>query len=283
MLRFLLCALLSLVRAEPPATPACVPHPEHCSGLCRQVGSFVKMQRDGVAEGRGWSWYYDAVAKYATCVNARVWVEVGAAWGSLARHMLLHAPTIQEYHIVDPFLGGYDKADPMSKQFAMAVANRSLDDISHAWARHIGWALGTSPEANAGCRLRIHRLPSVDGAKLFANKSVDVVFVDGLHSYEGVRDDIVAWASKTRPAGALVFNDFPNANWFPGIRKAVFEEVDRRGLSRTADLRFINPEKSDNAVLGGDSACAQTHKKVRKMHAEKKKKKKEDQKRNILR
>ena len=114
------------------------------------------MQRDGVAEGRGWSWYYDAVAKYATCVNARVWVEVGAAWGSLARHMLLHAPTIQEYHIVDPFLGGYDKADPMSKQFAMAVANRSLDAISHAWARHIGWALGTSPEANAGCRLRIH-------------------------------------------------------------------------------------------------------------------------------
>ena len=100
--------------APPPGdpTPACVPHPKHCRGLCAQVGSFVQKQRDGVSDGRGWSWYYDAVAQYATCMNARVWVEVGAAWGALSRHMLRHATTIQEYHVVDPFRGGYDKDDP---------------------------------------------------------------------------------------------------------------------------------------------------------------------------
>jgi hypothetical protein len=189
-------------------------------------------------------------------MNARVWVEVGAAWGAMSRHMLRHATTIQEYHIVDPFRGGYDAGDPMSKQFAMAVANRSFDEISRAWADHIGWALGTSAEASAGCQLRIHRVPSVEGAKLFANRSVDVVFVDGLHTYEGVRDDIAAWASKTTQAGALVFNDFPVVSVFPGIQQAVHEEAERRGHNFN-HLRFINAERRDNAVLGGDPKCAE--------------------------
>jgi len=239
-------------------TPACVEHPKTCTDLCASVGKFVGKNRNYVKDGRGWSWYYPAVQKYATCIRAEKWVEVGAAWGALAKHMLQHATIeaggpIAEYHIVDPFLGGYDEKDPMSRMFRLAVANQSYENISIAWAQNIGWALGGGGEAAAGCRLRVHRETSVSGARLFADKSVDAVFIDGLHTYEGVKEDIIAWAPKVREGGSLIFNDYPNTVWFAGIKRAVDEEAARRGVS----LRFINPKQHDNAVLGGDPNCAE--------------------------
>ena len=82
--------------------------------------------------------------------------------------------------------------------------------------------------------------------------SVDAVFIDGLHTYEGVKEDIIAWAPKVREGGSLIFNDYPNRRLFAGIKRAVDEEAARRGVS----LRFINPKQQDNAVLGGDPNCA---------------------------
>ena len=64
---------------------------------------------------KSWAWYYPSVLSYYQCVQARIVVEVGAAFGSQAQYMLKNLHSLQEYHIVDPFLAGYDKEDPMSK------------------------------------------------------------------------------------------------------------------------------------------------------------------------
>eukprot|EP00666_Eupelagonemidae_sp_cell4sb_P011660 gene11660-8818_t len=42
---------------------------------------------------------------------------------------------------------------------------------------------------------------------------VGVALVDGLHTYDGVRDDIDAWAPKVAPGGVMMFNDVM-APWF---------------------------------------------------------------------
>jgi predicted O-methyltransferase YrrM len=49
---------------------------------------------------------------------------------------------------------------------------------------------------------------SLEVASVFADKSVDLVFIDGDHSYEGVRQDILAWLPKIKDGGIISGHDF---------------------------------------------------------------------------
>ncbi len=65
------------------------------------------------------------------------------------------------------------------------------------------------------------RLPSVDAAELFAPGELDMVFIDGDHSYEGARADIGAWTPIIKPGGILAGHDY-YTRW-PGVVRAVDE------------------------------------------------------------
>lgn len=49
---------------------------------------------------------------------------------------------------------------------------------------------------------------SVPAASAFEAGSVDWVFIDALHDYESVRDDIRAWAPKMKPGGLISGHDY---------------------------------------------------------------------------
>jgi hypothetical protein len=59
-----------------------------------------------------------------------------------------------------------------------------------------------------------------EAAQYFDDGSVDVVFVDGGHSYEVVKADILAWLPKVKKGGILAGHDF---NAWQGVNKAVTE------------------------------------------------------------
>jgi hypothetical protein len=50
---------------------------------------------------------------------------------------------------------------------------------------------------------------------------VDMVYLDGLHDYDGVRDDMRMWAGRIRPGGWLTGHDYHKN--FPGVIQAVDE------------------------------------------------------------
>jgi hypothetical protein len=54
----------------------------------------------------------------------------------------------------------------------------------------------------------------------FAEGSLDFVFIDGDHSYEGVRQDITNWLPKVRRGGTLAGHDYGNSE---SVRRAVDE------------------------------------------------------------
>lgn len=64
----------------------------------------------------------------------------------------------------------------------------------------------------------------------------DMVFVDGSHEYEFVRDDIARWWPRIREGGLMVFHDYGHGD-YPGVTQAINEAFE--------DLGEYNPPMDD--------------------------------------
>lgn len=67
--------------------------------------------------------------------------------------------------------------------------------------------------------IRPVRSSSVDAAETFTDKSVDMILLDGDHTYEGVAADIAAWLPKMKANAIFAGDDW---NW-PGVQAAAKE------------------------------------------------------------
>lgn len=79
--------------------------------------------------------------------------------------------------------------------------------------------------AFAGKRAKVWRMTSEEAAPNVADHSLNFVFIDGDHSYEGCKLDISLWKSKVKPGGFIGGHDYkhekrPDLN---GIDRAVEE------------------------------------------------------------
>ena len=63
------------------------------------------------------------------------------------------------------------------------------------------------------------RMDSITASKHFADKSIDVVFMDADHSFESVSKDIASWLPKVKDGGYIGGHDY-HADW-PGVIQAV--------------------------------------------------------------
>lgn len=65
------------------------------------------------------------------------------------------------------------------------------------------------------------RMSSLDAVKYFEDKSIDILFIDGDHSYNGVKTDIENYLPKIKPGGIIAGHDY-NKYW-DGVIRAVDE------------------------------------------------------------
>jgi predicted O-methyltransferase YrrM len=70
-------------------------------------------------------------------------------------------------------------------------------------------------------RCTILPVDTTQAAKQVEDGSLDFIFIDAGHSYEAVRDDIAAWASKVKPGGWVGGHDYHASH--PGVIQAVDE------------------------------------------------------------
>jgi len=66
--------------------------------------------------------------------------------------------------------------------------------------------------------VNVIRKDSSTAAADYSDGSLDFVFIDADHTYEGVSKDIKAWLPKVKNGGILAGHDYA---WFPPIREAV--------------------------------------------------------------
>jgi predicted O-methyltransferase YrrM len=81
----------------------------------------------------------------------------------------------------------------------------------------------TEPVADV---LRLHRMPSLEGAKQFEDGTVDFLMIDGDHNYPAVRDDIQAWLPKMRKGGLISGDDY----LWPGVYQSCAEVFGKDGV-----------------------------------------------------
>lgn len=132
--------------------------------------------------------------------------EIGS-WKGKSTHALLSAGK-GEVFAIDHFQG--------SKGEAIAHAEAKTGDIYAEFMKNVGHFPN----------LKVLKTSSLEAVKQFPDHSVDMVFIDGEHTYQGVKADIEAWLPKARKL--ICGHDF---NWM-GVRQAVEESL---GEVKTAD------------------------------------------------
>lgn len=120
-------------------------------------------------------------------------------------------------HAVDNFAGqstcGEDRA--WYQRHFDSLGARSTLEIFRANASRLGLSDRLEPVVS----------DSVTAARAMADRrgTIDFIFVDGDHSYEGCRSDIEAWVPFAKPGGTVAFHDFGSRA--SGVTRAIFEAI----------------------------------------------------------
>ena len=149
--------------------------------------------------------------------NARV-VEVGSWMGASTCFIAAGLKGAEaKIHAVDNFQGlstcGEDAAW-YNRHFRRLGASSTLDIFRDNFA-----ALGLADRAEPVVS------DSLAAAQTLAahRGAIDLIFIDGDHSYDACRADIAAWAPYVKPGGVIAFHDFGSRA--DGVTRAIFEAI----------------------------------------------------------
>jgi hypothetical protein len=155
-------------------------------------------------------WYVEYTGLYDFLAqqfqNGDIFVEIGGLLGKSAAYMGRRTTDLRKdvtTIVVDNLCG---LPDPAYVIDGSDLAKAMLDNFT---------AVGVEK------RCHLLSMPSPSAATLFADKSIAAVYVDGDHSYEGAKADILAWWPKIRPGGYMCGHDY--VPHMPGVVRAVTE------------------------------------------------------------
>ena len=79
-------------------------------------------------------------------------------------------------------------------------------------------------------RSRLIRSSFDDAASKFSNETIDILHIDGLHTYEAVSHDFKMWLPKLRKDGTIIFHDWNVRERDFGVWKLWEEIKDMKGF-----------------------------------------------------
>jgi len=136
-----------------------------------------------------------------------VGLEIGVASGWTMNHFLQNLSNLKLIGI-DPYIGYMDGSREITQEMLDAQYLAAQDNIS-----------------DFAPRGKILRGYSQDFVNSFEDESLDYIFIDGDHSYEGALRDCELFFPKIKSGGIFAGHDWS----FDGVRKAVNEFKDRNG------------------------------------------------------
>lgn len=155
----------------------------------------------GWCEGDSFA-FFDRMVEEAP--SPAIFVEVGVALGRSAVYMarqILRSRKAIAFYVVDPWEEDwYSAACPPFLAFVESVRKFPVELPI----------------------LRPLRLPSVRAARIFDDRSVRFIFIDGGHDQASVAADLAVWTPKICPGGVISGHDYHSGD-HPGVTRAVDE------------------------------------------------------------
>ncbi|MEO5335779.1 MAG: class I SAM-dependent methyltransferase [Magnetospirillum sp. WYHS-4] len=152
--------------------------------------------------------------------------EIGVARGDFSRR-ILDAAEPGRLHLIDPWTH-QDRED-----YRNDPSNWSEEEGD---ALHRSIQVRFAKEVGAG-QVAVHRGFSGDVVSRFPDGSLDWIYIDGLHSYEGVKADLDAFAPKIKPDGFILGHDYAKHEEAQAMGFGVVEAVDE--FVRTQGWAFL--------------------------------------------
>lgn len=194
---------------------------------------------------------YDSIASLYEYASRPVkFVEVGSWLGRSAFYLfdriLQGEIRFAQLHIVD------------SWQYPVTVANRPhMTDYVNKHGGNVkdAFLYGLKEcgyEKFLEKNLFIHQIDSVKGAELFKDGELDFCFIDADHSYESVKNDILAWKPKVRSSGGIIAGHDYDLSWpeLNGVIQAVDELLPDAEEDSQVCWRYMIPYEAKESKSG---------------------------------
>ena len=126
--------------------------------------------------------------------------EIGVAEGTFSQ-LILSNVLPERLHLIDPWehqVREDYQADGYGNPSAAEHGNR-FESVSEMFSKEIGDG-----------RIVLHRTYSTVAAKDFTPEQFDWIYIDGLHSREGVSADLADFHDKVKPEGFMLGHDYTN-------------------------------------------------------------------------
>jgi predicted O-methyltransferase YrrM len=133
-------------------------------------------------------------------------------------------------HAVDTFQGNPGN----ESMYVVGAEDRS--DLEPNFHRNIATAGLTD-------RVKVYAMTSADAVDSVrkAAPSVRMMYIDGEHSYDAVKDELDRYAPLLAPGGLMTFDDYSTR--YPGVADAIHEHL------ADAEGRYVTPVQDDNFLV----------------------------------
>jgi predicted O-methyltransferase YrrM len=156
-------------------------------------------------------------------------VEVGVFEGLFSEHILKYC-RVRKLYSIDPWLE-FSNSEYTDRANA---AQKVQDNRYEAVCRRLG---------QFAQRSEVLRKTSVEGAKQFADKSLDFIYIDANHSYQGCLEDLSVWWPKLKSGGVIAGDDFVDSSISGtqyGVKSAVSEFFGEKNIPFYTTYKPIN-------------------------------------------
>lgn len=148
----------------------------------------------------------------ATLPKGGIGAEIGVWKGDFSQQAL-DGCSPSKLYLVDPWEKNDDKTNFTS---TVAKSQAEIDAVHDAVVKRFA----------GDDRVEIVRLTSVAAAEFLLEIAFDWVYIDSVHSYEAVAQDLPLWWQRIKPGGVLSGHDIAKE----GVRRAVLEFTIRHEL-----------------------------------------------------
>lgn len=134
--------------------------------------------------------------------NGGAYLEIGVAFGGSLKLVSLatqYSGTSIKYFAIDPFTP-YQTSIGTTRSYKKSVFLKNVRNIAN---------------------VELFNIISDEAKDFIKDDSIDLLFIDGLHTYEQVKRDIINYFPKVKSGGVLLGHDFKKK--FLGVKRAVAE------------------------------------------------------------